>query len=406
MKRYLDKDLLKHLFHKLGISVSRYKKNKHDQVVSLKPDGKSHGKALLGLIIDPFLLDEGEEISNEHTNHQESMEIAKVFLELGYEVDVISKLRGIFIPKKKYTFYVNLRTNFKNVGKRLNDDCIKIAHLDTCHWSFSNHSATKRVLNLQKRRGKSLDSIRYITPNYAIEYCDYATTKGNKFTINTYGFANKKIYQTKIPTYRTYEWFDKKDYHNCKNNFLWFGSSGFVHKGLDLVLEAFADLPEHNLTVCGPILDDDDFKREYHSELFETPNITTKGWVDNDSQEFLDIAKNNVALIFPSCAEAFNGGVTTCMQAGIIPIVSRETGMDINSEYGIELEESSINEIKKTAQKFSELPELKIEDMSRKAWKYARNNHTIEKFHEDYKKAIQDIVSMENKKRSSEIKLK
>ena len=35
-----------------------------------------------------------------------------------------------------------------------------------------------------------------------------------------------------------------------------------VHKGLDLVLEAFAGMPEYHLTVCGPVAKEKDFERE------------------------------------------------------------------------------------------------------------------------------------------------
>jgi hypothetical protein len=46
-----------------------------------------------------------------------------------------------------------------------------------------------------------------------------------------------------------------------------------VHKGLDLVLEAFADMPEYHLTVCGPIQKEQDFERAYYRELYQVPNI-------------------------------------------------------------------------------------------------------------------------------------
>jgi len=405
MKLKFDKDIIRHLINKAGISISRYKKSKHDELVSLEPEGICHGHALLGLIIDPFLLDDNDRISNKHTNHRESLEIAKIFLKLGYQIDVISKLRSTFIPKKKYTFYINLRTNFKNASRLLNDDCIKIVNLDTAHWSFSNYAAAQRVLDLQNRRQVSLASIRYITPNSAIEHCDYATMKGNDFTLGTYSFANKRIYKTNTPSHLKYESPLDKDFENCKRNFLWFGSSGFVHKGLDLVLEAFVDLPNYNLTVCGPIQEDEDFKKEYHKELFNTPNIVTKGWVDIESKEFADIINNSVAIVFPSCAEACNGGVITCMQAGIIPIVNQETGIDLETEFGILLKESSKEEIKEKVREISKLSAGNLSSMTRNAWSHVRTNHSVSAFHDNYKEAIVDIVQRENKKRSTKINL-
>ena len=68
-------------------------------------------------------------------------------------------------------------------------------------------------------------------------------------------------------------WPDQKDFDRCRNSFLWFGSNALVHKGLDRVLEAFAEMPEYHLTVCGPIHEERDFLATYHRELFDTPNI-------------------------------------------------------------------------------------------------------------------------------------
>jgi len=41
----------------------------------------------------------------------------------------------------------------------------------------------------------------------------------------------------------------KKDFNRGRNNFLFFSGSGNVHKGLDLLLEAFSQLPAH-LYIC------------------------------------------------------------------------------------------------------------------------------------------------------------
>jgi hypothetical protein len=371
--------------------------------ITMKPEGEIHGKALLALIIEPFLINEGEKISSSHTNEQESLEIAKIFLELGFEIDIISKLRPRFKPEKDYTFYVNHRTNFEKISGLLNSDCVKIVHLDVSHWLFSNYSAIKRAWELRERRKLAISSIRHITENRAIEECDYATMLGNDFSIGTYGYSGKKIYRTNLPTYTTYDWQDNKDFSACRTNFLWFGSSGFVHKGLDLVLEIFSRKPYLNLTVCGPVDDDPEFQKAYHKELYDTPNIHTLGWVDVDSPQFKDIARQHIAIVFPSCAEGSNGGVITCMQAGLIPVASIQSGVDIDPSYGIVLSESDIGEIENAVDVVSGTDAGKLKIMANKAWTHARNNHTIDVFHEDYKNALIDIIKQENSVRDIKI---
>ncbi|MFU8862101.1 MAG: glycosyltransferase [Cyclonatronaceae bacterium] len=400
----LTKKILKPVTDSIGYDIAIRKKNIHThKLINLKPAHKPYGRVLLGLILEPFLLNKDDKISSRHTNEKESQEIAKIFLELGYEADVISKLRSHYIPNKEYTFYVNLRTNFQGISEHLNPDCIKIVHLDISHWLFNNHAALKRSCDLQIRRGRTISSFRYMTENYAIEACDYATMKGNDFTMGTYKYAGKKIYRTNVPTYTTYDWPDDKNYRECRKNFLWFGSDGFVHKGLDLILEVFKNRPDLNLTVCGPIDKDPAFKKEFYNELCKTPNIVTKGWVDVDSQQFRDIVHDNTAIIFPSCAEGSNGGVITCMQAGLIPIVSVQSGVDVGPDYGLTLHDCSVAEIERKIDYISNLDAVSLKKMAEKSWEYARENHTINTFHRQYKNAIIDIIETENQKRVEQI---
>jgi len=82
-----------------------------------------------------------------------------------------------------------------------------------------------------------------IETNKAIECADIATILGNEFTISTYNYAKKPMYRIPISAPSTYSWDESKDFDNCKKKYLCFGSGGFVHKGLDLVLEAFTNMP-------------------------------------------------------------------------------------------------------------------------------------------------------------------
>ena len=135
----------------------------------------------------------------------------------------------------------------------INEDCVKILHIDTAHWLFHNTAEHQRLLALQQRRKLTLPTRRSLKPNSAIECADYATILGNEFTISTYQYANKPLYRVPISAPVEYPWPEDKDFDASRRHFLWFGSVGFVHKGLDLVLEAFAEMPDYQLTVCGPI---------------------------------------------------------------------------------------------------------------------------------------------------------
>ena len=128
------------------------------------------------------------------------------------------------------------------------------------------------------------------------------------------------MFEVPNPSAVSYPWFEDKDFAAARTRFLWIGSRGLVHKGLDLVLEAFARMPEVHLTVCGPIHEEPAFEAAFRRELYETPNIETLGWVDIASPAFAELLKRTVALVYPSAAEACCGTVVNSMQAGLIPV--------------------------------------------------------------------------------------
>jgi glycosyltransferase involved in cell wall biosynthesis len=381
----------------------------------LKHQGTKQGNVLLSYIIEPFLLQDEHDISNAHHHDWLSWQIGLTFSSLGYDVDVVDYQDRKFVPTKNYDFFVGARTNFQRLSALMPNKCIKIVHLDTAHWLFNNSSAYQRHLDLQKRRGVTLASFKWVEPNWAIEYADYATTNwGNQFNVGTYKYAEKQIFQIPLPTCAVYPEPAEKDFDTCRNHFLWFGSDGLIHKGLDLVLEAFAQMPECRLTVCGPLRtresnaekgplkQDTQFEAAFHRELYESKNIHTAGWVDVEGETFQKIADQCIGVVFPSCSEGGGASVITCMQAGLIPIVSYETNVEVG-DFGFTLPLSSIDEIKKCVRHVCELPEAELKTMANKAWQFSQANHTREKFSINYRKVIEQIISEQSSRSSDSV---
>ena len=375
MKKYIAK--IKHNINKILAKNS----------ISLKPNGAINGYVLLSYFISPFLLKEDQSIPNSHTNQWECFQIANTFLKLGYAVDVINYTDEQFLPAKNYSFFIDIHRNLERLSPHLNADCIRILHITGAHWLFQNQAEYARLLALQKRRGITLAPRRIAPPSLGIEIADLATILGNEFTIKTFTYAKKPIYRIPISTTNRYEWMPGKNYEKCRNNFLWFGSSGMVHKGLDLVLEAFSEMPEYNLTVCGPIQQEEDFEKAFFKELYQTSNIHTVGWIDTSTSKFTKILESCIGLIYPSCSEGGGGSAITCMHGGLIPILSYESSVDV-LDFGFILNDSSINEIKKTVNVLANLPAKELKMRSRKAWEFVRANHTKERFSEEYQKFV------------------
>jgi len=116
------------------------------------------------------------------------------------------------------------------------------------------------------------------------------------------------------------------------------------------------------------------------------------GFIDVRSNLFLDIIKNTSALIYPSCSEGGGGSVITCLHAGLIPIVSYESSVDIDG-FGIILQKSTVEEIVESIEMLLQKPTEELQRMSKSAWLYARTHHTQEKFAECYNAFVNHILS-------------
>lgn len=378
--------LANQLARRFGVRLERYKSDgdyHNSALASIQPAGKSRGTVLLSYIVDPFLRKPGAEISRDHTHHWESHQIAQTFLDRGYAVDVISYQNRRFAPEKPYRFFVGARNNFERLAEHLPADCRKIVHLDTAHWLFNNAAAYQRLLDVQRRRGVVLNNAKMVGPNWALEHADEATVLGNEFTMNTYAYAKKPMTRIPISNPLVYDWPEERDIERARRSYLWFGSSGFVHKGLDLVLEAFSQLPDFRLTVCGPLDQEQEFVKAFRKELYETPNITTIGWVDVAGAQFREVAGNCIGLIYPTCSEGGGGSAITCMHAGMIPVLSYEASVDVE-DTGVILKDSRIETIKHAVSALSDQSPTLLKKQARAAWELARARHSQEIFARRY----------------------
>ncbi len=396
--------LANRLLRRIGLKMVRMPSSKgRKPAATIGPTGKPRGRVLLSYVTAPFLVDDDSKISNEHTHHWESHRIAHTFRERGFVVDVIHYEDDTFVPAEKYDVLVSARTNLERLARHLPDNCLKVAHLDTAHFLTHNRAAWDRLHSLGERSGLALRSPRMLEENWAIEAADMGCVLGNQFTIDSYAYAGKPIYRIPLSTTLTYEWNEDKDFDACRRNFVWFGSGGLVHKGLDRVLEAFRELPECHLTVCGPLDREQRFTRAFEDDLYQRSNITAKGWVDVAGVEFADLMRDSLATIYPSCSEGGGGSVLTCMHAGLIPIATRESSVDIG-EFGLVLPTGSVEEIRNAVGQLSALSADELKDKARQAWQFARGRHTREVFAAHYDRFVDEIVLPEVDRRISSVK--
>lgn len=356
-------------------------------VISLEPEGKPRGRVLLAHFLDGHLTDAGRAEARAHNVFVEGRVLPDIFLRLGYGVDLISYLNPRFRPRRRYDLFLGDLTHFEKTAARLSPDCIRVVHLNFTHWLYNNAISLRRLQDVQLRRDVALPSYKDVVANRAIEAADCATLLGNEFAYDTYAFAGKRIFQVPNPMTVAHPWTGDKDFDACRNRFLWMGGFGFVQKGLDLVLEAFAQMPDMHLTVCGNIDSDVHFSRAFHRELHETPNIHTHGWVDIAGRDFAEIVRNSVALVYPTCSDVCCGTVVNCMAAGLVPLASREAGLDIPPGAGLQLRANSVEAVVASVRRIAGMPAGRLEAMAHEAWTGAHEAYS----HARYEQVMAEV---------------
>jgi len=349
-------------------------------------------KVLISYITNPFL----NKIESNHSNNAEAIEIAKSFHEKGYQVDIVrynATFENIKFKNDFYDVVFGLEPNFLKAIKKFNPKK-SIYYATGAYYIFQNESEKMRLIDLQKRKGVLLNPRRYVEPHESAMLADAVICIGNEWTVSTYKTHVRHIERIPVSAHSCFS-FDEiqsqKNWSIARKNFLWFGSAGAVHKGLDLLLEIFLRNPEIHLYVCGGVRDERDFFDLYEKELLHTKNIHFVDWINPDSGEFKKNATECAFTIIPSCSEGMSSSVVTCMQVGMVPLVSKECGLSVES-CGVVFDNSSIENIENEIINYSKKDDLWLKEKSKKSYEFAQKNNTIENFTVRFSEALDKII--------------
>lgn len=348
-------------------------------------DTKHEKSCLFMYIIEPF---KNEKTNFAHQSYWQSREFAKIIGDFGYNVDVIQFNDKRARLTKKYDLVVDLHPGMNLLYKNyLNPGAKRIAYITGSNVSFSNQAENERIENIYQRRGVRLRPQRQTKPFDAKLLSSFNAMFfiGNDYNLKTYaGYTPKKVFLIKNTGYDFLAGYDYTK--RSPKSFLFLAGGGQAHKGLDLLLEVFAKNPDLKLYVCSSFKAEKDFCELYKKELFETKNIHPLGFVDINSFAFIDILKKCSFLISPSCSEGQSGSVLAGMSAGLIPIVSKESGFDATETFI--LDECTTNTISKTIKQFSLKSPKWITAEGINATKIAHEKFGRDNFSESIKEAL------------------
>jgi hypothetical protein len=352
-------------------------------------------KVLISVVVRPFL----KRVNLKHNNQTEALEMADVFHELGYQVDVINYDLATAIDYAKYEVLFGWGAPFENLFLRETRRFPRtIFYMCGAHPSISNPAGLKRLEAVYRRRGVWLPGSARLVP-WGIGYeamVDGLIALGNVFnSAPIRALAGRPVHELPLffyPVLDPQEVLRNRDLAATRGHFLWFSGSGLVHKGLDLVLEAFSRHPELHLHVHGRLDQEPGFARAFHHELFELPNVHVGGFLGLDTPAFRAALLASAFVICPSCSEANCSSVlNVCGNGGNIPVLTQACGIDLD-DFGILIGDTTVDAVEAA---LAEAEALSLDELDRrqcKAIASLRAEHSLERYHAGLKGAIQAIL--------------
>ena len=325
-----------------------------------KANEKDYNKrALLVYLVKPFQLKDDDPRFLNHQNLMQCRQIASVLGEFGFIVDVADVKDENYKISRYYDLIVSHKINLKSNESNFKKKTIKIYLSTGLNHVVHNRKILKRYKRLLQRRKCNLKIRQIHQEDMPYVYsADAIVGFGNDFTMNTWKETFKKtIYSFNNYGFKTTKTLlDSKEFLTARKNFLFFASGTQICKGLDLLLEIFPRHPNLNLYICSNFENEKDFCKCYHYELYETANIHPIGRIRVNSNKFYDLIQKCAYVILPSCSDASTGSVVQCMYAGLIPVVTKEVGIDTDG-FGVTLAKDNIEDIEKTIIYLTALPE-------------------------------------------------
>ena len=339
------------------------------------------------------------EVPKSHSNFTECLTAAKAFRSLGYSVDCASRDNDR-IDYSGYEVVYGITSTAYARSFASGCEPLRIFYSVGSH-TFLNFKVTaeRNLAFFAEHGSRAMSSCHYVPGNGMNYYNAYLSD-----AVICLGDASVAAhFEEEDPRSGRYHslpafYFDvrkpsqEKDFDLCRRNLLWFGSSGLIHKGLDVAIDFALAHPEYTLHICGASRGEKEFWRHYGPLADNAPNIVQHGFVDIRSQQFADILDKCAILVNPSLSESGAVAVLNVLANGLLyPVYSRETGLAI-SEYGSEVPTVDYASFESAILEASALPADVLLDNCRRLNSHVRENYSLALYEERLRGIIEEIL--------------
>ena len=366
--------------------------------------GRERGKRVLMCHLPEAFT--GKELPKHHSNLTECHVVARCFDRLGYSVDCSSRTkRGIDYSPYEVVFGINGNAFMGSFGSDGKPEPLRIFYSVGAETCFNYRHTSIRNLDFHRRHGRwMLGSNRYMPGDprnyYEAHFSDAVICLGNEYVYRQFlSEESCGIRYNRLPAFyfKVAEPAKEKDFSLCRRNILWFGSSGMLHKGLDIAIDFVVAHPEFTLHICGGSRQESAFREYYMPIIKANGNIVMHGFVDIESQEFAHILSQCGVLLNPSVSEGGAVAVLNVLGNGaLLPVCSRATGIDIDG-YGTVVDEMTYDAFEQALLDVDKLPLKEFEQRAWEAYKDISVNYTVEKYEENMYNLLKGIIDGKRK---------
>jgi glycosyltransferase involved in cell wall biosynthesis len=344
-------------------------------------------RALLVYLPSAFHWEPGSEEFRKHQNLRRTRMMASILDENGFVVDVANKRDGHFRGWPPYDLVISER-HWQSLAELAGD--APSAFLATSHHHRVHNRKLNRRHDLREARGRTPlprtglwpEGLEALTTAHAI------VGNGNRTTAESWEetFSGPTYWFDAFPPGDRHEAPSGKDREAARRSFLFFASRNQMRKGLDLALEGFAQTPELELHVCSNVEREEDFARAYARDL-AAPNVTVHGWTDVQGDHFAELVRRCGWVLHPSCSEGQAGAVVQCMASGLVPVLTPETGLDVDG-FGSLLHEETPEALAELVRACAETDAGELGDRAAAAYDVAHTRHTEDAFAERFRGVV------------------
>ncbi len=313
----------------------------------------------------------------------ESYRTAIALNKLGYLVTIVNRDVKIKL-KGKFDLYYGLAIGgsgryFEYYFQISKNAPIKIALSPGASQDITIKNYQDRVKSFEERNNfiinESIKRFGNVSFNNLMNETDAIFYHGHDFTLSSYSQVNTKKYKIPSPIKdNIIPTFEKNQNHHLRTKrFFFYSGSGLLHKGLDLIIEAFADLHDFELYIA-VLTPESWFIKYYKDILSKSPNINWLGSIKSDSKTMKEITMKCGFVISASCSDADPVSIIECMRYGMIPVVTRETDISIKNK--LEIKNPTVKSVKESIILSSKLSSNEVKKLSIESYIASLNNYS------------------------------